>query len=463
LAATAISAIGTDYFFLEPRHSLAITSHEAIANLTLFVVVGVIISFLVGNLRALLLSAARADGVLRESETQFRTLVNLIPELCWIANEEGWIFWYNQRWYEYTDTTPSQMEGWGWKSFHDPAILPPVMDRWQDAIATGDPFEMVVPLRGADGEHRPFLTRVTPMRNKDGKIIRWFGASTDISEQRKTEEALRASEARYSTLAEVLPAIVFTASPDGNLDYVNRRWYEYSGLTFKQTLDAGWAAVVHPEDYELSSAGWIAAMESGAPYEVELRLRRADGVHRWFRVRATPLRDRESGRILKWLGISSDIDDEKKSQERFRESQKLEAIGRLAGGVAHDFNNILTVINGYNDFLLEHLRHSPVLFGYAQEVKGAADRAGGLTRQLLAVSRRQVAQPKVLDLNGVVLDIRRLLVRVIGEDIELITSLVAEPLMILADPVQLDQIIMKLVVIERDSMTTGGRLKLETA
>jgi PAS domain S-box-containing protein len=144
----------------------------------------------------------KAEEALRESEVQFRTLANAIPQLCWMANADGWIFWYNERWYEYTGTTPEQMEGWGWQSVHDPEALPGVLERWQVSLAEGKPFEMVFPLRGADGVFRTFLTRGTPVRGQDGKVARWFGTNTDISEQRKIEEALRKSEARYRNLFE---------------------------------------------------------------------------------------------------------------------------------------------------------------------------------------------------------------------------------------------------------------------
>jgi len=137
----------------------------------------------------------RAEEALRESEAQFRTLANAIPQLCWMANADGWIFWYNERWYQYTGTTAEQMEGWGWQSVHEPETLPGVLERWKGSIATGEPFDMVFPLRGADGVFRPFLTRIVPVRDAEGKVARWFGTNTDISEQRRIEEDLRDSEA----------------------------------------------------------------------------------------------------------------------------------------------------------------------------------------------------------------------------------------------------------------------------
>ncbi len=135
--------------------------------------------------------ARRRLEMLVESEQQFRNLADSIPTLCWSAGPDGAIDWYNQRWYEYTGTSPAEMLGWGWQSVHDPKELPAVLEGWQSSIDTGKPFEMVFPLRGADGEFRPFLTRVQPVRNRDGAIASWFGTNTDISSQRAAEDQLR--------------------------------------------------------------------------------------------------------------------------------------------------------------------------------------------------------------------------------------------------------------------------------
>jgi PAS domain S-box-containing protein len=132
-----------------------------------------------------------AEKLLRESETRFTTLVHAMPQLCWMANPDGYITWYNQRWHEYTGTTPEQMEGWGWTDVHDPEKLPDVMKRWQESIETGQPFEMTFPLRGADGLFRPFLTRAEPVRDEAGRVVRWLGTNTDVSAQHAAEEALR--------------------------------------------------------------------------------------------------------------------------------------------------------------------------------------------------------------------------------------------------------------------------------
>jgi PAS domain S-box-containing protein len=133
----------------------------------------------------------RMEGRLRESEAQLRTLADAVPQLVWMAEPDGHIFWYNQRWYDYTGTTPEQMEGWGWQSVHDPEMLPRVVKRWRASLETGEPFEMEFPLKGADGVFRWFLTRVNPLRDSAGRLLRWFGTNTDVDGQRRTAEELR--------------------------------------------------------------------------------------------------------------------------------------------------------------------------------------------------------------------------------------------------------------------------------
>ncbi len=149
------------------------------------------------------LGRARVERELRESEQQFRLLADAIPNLAWMAHPNGDIFWYNQRWFGYTGTTQEDMEGWGWKSVHNPAILPAVLERWTHSIRTGEPFEMVFPLRGADGQFRDFLTRVHPLQDGHGRVARWFGTNTDVTAQQEAERR----EKRAREMAEILNRI----------------------------------------------------------------------------------------------------------------------------------------------------------------------------------------------------------------------------------------------------------------
>jgi PAS domain S-box-containing protein len=150
---------------------------------------------------------ARVTRELRESEHRFRALANSIPNLAWMARPDGWIYWYNDQWFAYTGTTPADMEGWGWERVHDPAVLPAVKQQWQQSIDSGTPFEMVFPLRGADGHFRRFLTRVNPVRDSRGDVVQWFGTNTDVENERRATEAnaeLRERERLAREEAELL-------------------------------------------------------------------------------------------------------------------------------------------------------------------------------------------------------------------------------------------------------------------
>lgn len=156
---------------------------------------------LLHSLRASEHRANQAVAEISRREAQFRSLAEALPTLCWMAYGDGHIFWYNSRWYDYTGTTPAEMEGWGWRSVHDPEILPEVMERWTAAIRSGENFEMVFPLRRADGAFRPFLTRIVPIRDDDGRIVRWFGTNTDITGQKEIEKELRSANADLEQFA----------------------------------------------------------------------------------------------------------------------------------------------------------------------------------------------------------------------------------------------------------------------
>jgi PAS domain S-box-containing protein len=132
-----------------------------------------------------------AEAQANANAERFRTMANSISQLAWIARPDGFIFWYNQRWYDYTNTKPEQMEGWGWQSVHDPQVLPQVMAQWTVAIATGEAFEMEMPLRGADGKFRRFLARAVPLKDAAGNVAQWFGTNTDVDELKRAEDEVR--------------------------------------------------------------------------------------------------------------------------------------------------------------------------------------------------------------------------------------------------------------------------------
>src|SRR5258708_25194210 len=155
-------------------------------------------------IRADITERKRAEEALRESEERFQAMANGIQQLAWMAEADGHIFWYNQRWYEYTGTTFEQMQGWGWQSVQDADMLPKVLEGWKSSIASGEPFDMEFPLRGDDGHFRMFLTRVMPVRDSENRVVRWFGTNTEISERKQTEERLAGQAEELSRQAEEL-------------------------------------------------------------------------------------------------------------------------------------------------------------------------------------------------------------------------------------------------------------------
>jgi PAS domain S-box-containing protein len=173
----------------------------------------------------------RAELALRESEKRFRTMANSIPQLAWIARADGYIYWYNQRWYEYTGTTPEQMEGWDWQSVHDPAVLPKVMAKWAGAIESGEPFEMEFPLRGIDGQFRTFLTRVQPLKDSEGRVANWFGTNTDVEALKQAEQAIRKSEEYFRFLNDLVDATHTLADPAQIMAVMARMLGEHLGAS----------------------------------------------------------------------------------------------------------------------------------------------------------------------------------------------------------------------------------------
>jgi PAS domain S-box-containing protein len=157
------------------------------------------VAVLVDEFNEMLNEIQNRDSALREREEEFRTMANSIHQMAWMGDPEGNLTWYNQRWYDYTGTTPEQMAGWGWQQVHDPQILLEVLPRWREALSKGLIFEMIFPLRGADGNFRQFLTRAVPIRDEEGRVIRWFGTNTDITEQLRSEENLRQTEKLAAT------------------------------------------------------------------------------------------------------------------------------------------------------------------------------------------------------------------------------------------------------------------------
>ena len=266
----------------------------------------------------------RTEEQLRERERQFRTLADSIPNLAWWADGDGYITWYNRRWFEYTGTTPEQMEGWGWQSVHDPGELPRVLERWTASIATGEPFDMIFPLRGADGVFRPFLTRVMPLKDETGRVTRWFGTSTDVSEQKRTEEALRERKRLLQDVIDGSTSPIFLKDRDGRFITINASLERMLGMS-REELEGKTDYDIAPK--EVADCWRIhdtRVMATGKALQIEEVADLQDG-HHVFLADKFPLMDAD-GKVYGVGAISQDITDRKRSEELLRESEQ-----RLAG------------------------------------------------------------------------------------------------------------------------------------
>jgi PAS domain S-box-containing protein len=304
-------------------------------------------------------------------------------------------------------------------------------------------------------------TNKVPLHDREGKVIGVLGTYEDITEQKQAEEALRASEERYRQFFQEDLSGVYITTPEGKLLACNPTFLQIFGFaSLEEAMGTNMASLYpNPEDREV----FLQLLREHKRLERrEAEVRRKDGKPIYLVENACGVFD-EHGNLIEIKGYLFDDTSRKKLEEQFRQSQKMEAVGRLAGGIAHDFNNLLTCINGYAELLTLRLKERDPSRKFVEEIRRAGNRAAKLTRQLLAFSRRQVLQPEVLDLNAVVQDMEQMVRRLIGEDIDLRIVPCPDLGRVKADPSQIEQVIMNLVVNARDAMPRGGHLTIKTA
>ncbi|HYL98038.1 MAG TPA: ATP-binding protein, partial [Blastocatellia bacterium] len=290
-------------------------------------------------------------------------------------------------------------------------------------------------------------------------------AKRSRDEKRRTEEALRESEERYRLLVSNIPDVTWLADRDGKLAFCSANAnliYGYAPSELLElTPEGAHSGRVDHQDGESVRKYYEALFDLGRPFDVEYRIRRNDEQWVWVHSRAFTTYERNGVRYA--YGVNSDITERKRLEAQLLQAQKMEAVGRLAGGVAHDFNNLLTAIIGYCQLLAPTFDKTDPRVEQVAEVERAGKNAASLTRQLLAFSRQQVMEVTVFDLNAVVSDTEKMLRRVIGEDINLVISLGSDLGRVKADQSQITQVIMNLVVNSRDAMPSGGNLTIQTA
>ncbi|HEY3283655.1 MAG TPA: PAS domain S-box protein [Armatimonadota bacterium] len=339
-----------------------------------------------------------------------------------------------------------------------PEVFGPLTGPYQAALE-GIPGMTVVPFGG-----RVFEIATRPLLSEGGAVLGGLVMAMDVTERRAAEEAARESAESFRAVFQEASVPMILVSAEGRVTNANRSMQALLGYTQSELAGMGIDRIVHPDDWGAHRTQYEelrAGLRSRTPISVQRCLRKSGEVI-WGRHMASAVRDAE-GRFSLAVGMIQDITEQVALQQQLLQAQKMEAVGRLAGGVAHDFNNLLTGILGYSELLLARMEPDSPLRNSATEIRRASERAASLTRQLLAFSRKQVMELRVLDLNTVVRDVENMLRRLIGEDINLITDLAGSPLAVRADPSQLEQILLNLAVNARDAMPEGGTLTLHTA
>jgi two-component system cell cycle sensor histidine kinase/response regulator CckA len=278
----------------------------------------------------------------------------------------------------------------------------------------------------------------------------------------EAQAALERSESRYRSLTVASASIVWVTAPDGTITMDLPSWQAYTGQDLEAYQGWGWLTALHPDDRPATMAAWQRALAEKEMYYSEYRLLRHDGQYRRATVRAVPVLDAD-GTVVEWVGTCTDVEDDRRAAEHLRQAQRLEAVGSLAGGVAHEVNNMMTAVIGFGGFALKGLPPDHPNRADVTEMVKAANRAAGITRQLLAFTRQQMLQPSVLDLNAVVANLTRMLGSILGAEIELVVDLDPDLGRVRADPGQLEQVVVNLALNARHAMPSGGRLRLQTS
>lgn len=404
---------------------------------------------------------------LRTSEARYRAIIDVGLDAIITIDRQGVVVEFN----------PAAEQIFGYR--RDAAVGQPlatliVPPAWRDAhlrgfahyLETGEGkiIRRMVELTAmrADGTEFPMELAITAI-DAPGSERFFTGVLRDITQRKRAEAALRESERAFRATFDEAPLGMAQVSVDGRWLRVNRRVTTLFGYEPDDILGERFAHTFDTGDLPPGIDPWRAILDNGVPNAAqERRGRRKDGATVWVNLTVSAHVD-DAGAPLYYIVVMEDTAERRRFEERLRQSQKMEAIGRLAGGVAHDFNNLLTAILGYANLLADEFEAGDRRRRDVDEIIRAAERSASLTRQLLAFSRKQVLQPTTVDLNRLVRDTADMLRRVIGEHIDLATSLAPEVRAVLADPTQLEQIVMNLAVNARDAMPAGGRLTIETA
>jgi two-component system, cell cycle sensor histidine kinase and response regulator CckA len=394
---------------------------------------------------------------LTEAERNLRTVISTAPIVLFALDENGTVTLCEGKALQKLGKQPGESVGKSMFQLYEK--YPETIDHVRRALK-GEEFSSLDDLVDVGV---CFEIHWAPIRGVGGKPAGTIAVAVDVSERRRNEQARQDAETLYRSLVEQLSAVTYIAELglEGEWLFVSPQIESLLGYSPREWLadSANWIRNVHPDDQAIVQAAEEATL-AGNSFRAEYRMLRRDGKVVWINDSGSLVPGRDSRQLLH--GVLLDVTEQKQLQVHLSQSQRMEAVGQLASGVAHDFNNLLTIIKGYSSMLLERNPDSPDAHP-AKEIQQAADRAASLTHQLLAFSRKQTLQPRVLDLNTIVHGLEMMLRRVLTENVELVIRTAPELGLIKADPVQMEQVLINLAVNARDAMPKGGRLTIATA
>ncbi|MES1256973.1 MAG: PAS domain-containing protein, partial [Acidobacteriota bacterium] len=397
------------------------------------------------------------EEILRASQRELSLIINTIPAMAWSALTDSSADFLNRHYLEYVGLTSEQAVGLGWMSTIHPEDLPGLAEYWRCVVASGEPGEAEARMRRQDGVYRWFLFRVSPLRDQSGMIVKWYGTNADIQDRKEAEEALRSSERDLRSIIETIPGLVWCASPDGELNYVNRRLLEYTKATLDEWAKGGWTSFVHPNDKDRMLGQWWNALATGRMKEVQCRLRRWDGVYRWFQMFGQAALD-DQDRVVRWYGLLLDIDDRKNMAEalhstetRLARATQTATVGEFAAAIAHEINQPLAAVVANGHACLRWLSGEPPGLARARE---AAERivrdgkeAGEVVRRIRALFRRSEVERAPLDVNEVIGEVVRLVGAEAARKQVLVETHLGQGLPpLIGDRVQLQQLVFNLLI-----------------
>ncbi len=417
--------------------------------------ISIIILLFIIRLRQAIISR---DTINAELDQFFLTSLDL---LC-IIDSEGKFRRVNREWENVLGYSAEELKTRNFLEFVHPDDMQSTIDM-EKLSKTQKIFNFINRYRCGDGSYRYIEWRSSP----HGDLI--YAAARDITEQRKGEEALRESEEKLKAIFNAVNIAFGITDVEGRYVIYNKRMADITGYDFEELKQKTILDLTFPEDVAVSREYFMKVIDGELnDYRLEKRYIRRDGQIIWCDISVSPVKDRD-GKVLLMAGVVNDITEQKeagkereKLQAQLNQSQKMESVGRLAGGVAHDFNNMLGAIFGYTELSLRKLPPEHPAYAYLQEIKKAAGRSADLTSQLLAFARRQTVVPKILDLNQTLEGMLKMLRQIIGEDISLEWLPYPSPVVVKMDPTQVDQILVNLCVNARDAITDTGRIIIET-